>query len=391
VSTIRDVARAAGVSIATVSRVFNGANRVSEAAQRRVREAALELDYWPNVAARSLIKSRTYTLGVLLPDLYGEFFSDVIRAIDHAAGDAKHQILLACSHADANEFLSAARSMRGRVDGLIAMVSDRHSAAAVARITRYFPVVLLNPRSHVDGCSAVSIANLDGAYSMVEHLLSLGHRQIAMIKGPAGTGDAERRLQGYRKALRDAGCKPQPSMEYAGDFTESSGYRAALEMLQKSQRPSALFAANDYMAVGAMSALRDAGIEVPRHMAVTGFDDIATVEYLSPPLTTVRVDAYELGVRAIELWMSRSVDSAPCQHQVLPTKLVVRGSCGSTRARAADTRERRRRPRRQARPDAIVDNHTHIGSNARNAVAPIAVRRQRATAPRTSRSGRPQP
>lgn len=359
-STIRDVARAAGVSIATVSRVFNGSGRVSEATQRVVEAAAVKLDYWPNAAARSLIGARAHTLGVLLPDLYGEFFSDVIRGLDHAAAGAQHQILVASSHANADEFLSAARSMRGRVDGLIAMASDHHSAAAIARITRYFTVVLLDPRTVVEGCSAVSIANRDGAFTMVEHLLRLGHRRIAIIKGPAGTGDAEQRLRGYRMALRNAGIQPRPSWEYDGDFSESSGYRAALEMLRRTPRPSALFAANDYMAIGAMSALRDAGIEVPQQLAVTGFDDIPISEYLSPPLTTVRVDAHELGARAVELWMQLRSDGEP-QHHVLPTQLVVRRSCGATRARSADTRHSQRRPRRRDRDAAITSKTLHPG------------------------------
>ena len=364
-STIRDVARAAGVSTATVSRVFSGANRVSEATQCRVEAAALDLDYWPNVAARSLISRRTHTIGVLLPGLFGEFFSDVIRGIDHAAADAGHQILLASSHANADEFLSAARSMRGRVDGLIAMASDRDSAAAIAQITRYFSVVLLNPRASVNGYSSVSIASLDGAFSIVEHLLQLGHRRIAIIKGPRGTGDAEQRLRGYRKALRKAGIEPQPSLEYEGDFSESSGYRAASEMLRQAPRPSALFAANDYMAIGAASALRDAGIEVPRQMAITGFDDIAMVEYLSPPLTTVRVDAYELGARAIELWMKLRAAPTQCEQHVLPATLIVRGSCGSTRARTADTRERRRRTSRETQSAAASDKKTGISHSGR--------------------------
>ena len=390
-STIRDVARAAGVSIATVSRVFNGASRVSDPARRRVEAAGRELDYWPNAAARSLIGSRTRTLGVLLPDLYGEFFSDVIRGIDHAAAAADHQILIASSHADVDEFLSAARSMRGRVDGLIAMTSDRDSAAAIAQITRYFSMVLINPRASVNGCNTVSVASLEGALSMVEHLLQLGHRRIAIIKGPRGNGDAEQRLRGYRKALRGAGLKPDPALEHAGDFTEASGYRAALDLIQQKPGASALFAANDYMAVGAMSALRDAGIKVPQEMAVTGFDDIAIAEYLSPPLTTVRVDAYELGVRAIELWMNQPVDAKQSQHHVLSTALVVRGSCGSTRARAADTRERRQRRGRQARSAAPIDTDKGAVSEARDAIAPIAARRSRDAAGRISRSGRRQP
>jgi LacI family transcriptional regulator len=345
VVTIRDVAREAGVSIATVSRVFNSSDRVSEDARSRVRAASSKLDYWPNVAAQSLTTSRTHALGVLLPDLYGEFFSEVIRGIDQAARREKYQILLSSSHADTHDLLSAARSMRGRVDGLVAMAPDKGSAAAIDQIAKSFPVVLLNPRFQAKGCGMVSIANLDGAYAMVDHLVRLGHSEIAMIKGPKGNVDAEERLRGYRKALRDAGLEPRPALEIQGDFTESSGYQAAAEILQSSPRPTAVFAANDYTAIGLLSALHAAGIDVPQEMAVAGFDDIAISRYVNPPLTTVHVDAFELGQRAIRLWISTLHSASPASrsHEVLPTTLVVRNSCGSTQARAADARERRRR------------------------------------------------
>jgi LacI family transcriptional regulator len=347
VVTIRDVAREAGVSIATVSRVFNGSDRVSEDARRRVRSASTKLDYWPNVAAQSLTTNRAHALGVLLPDLYGEFFSEVIRGIDRAARREKYQILLSSSHADTQTLLSAARSMRGRIDGLIAMAPDKGSTALIDQIAKNFPVVLLNPRFQAKGCATVSIANLDGAYAIVDHLVGLGHRDIAMIKGPRGNVDSEERLRGYRKALRDAGLESRPALEIQGDFTESSGYRAAAEILQQSPRPTAVFAANDYTAIGLLSALHFAGIDVPQEIAVAGFDDIAIASYVKPPLTTVHVDAFELGQRAIRLWISAVHSASPASrsHEVLPTTLVVRSSCGSTLARAADARARRRQIR----------------------------------------------
>jgi LacI family transcriptional regulator len=382
VATIRDVARAAGVSIATVSRVFNGSHCVSDGTRRRVQTAAARLDYWPNVAARTLTTSRTHALGVLLPDLYGDFFSDIIHGIDQAAHRSQYQILLASSHADAHDLLTAIRSMRGRIDGLIAMASDRRSAIAIAQIARYFPVVLLNPCSRLNAGCSVSVTNHQGAYAMIEHLLRLGHTQVGVIKGPVGNGDAEQRLRGYRKALRDAGIEPHRRLAYEGDFTERSGYRAALEIVRRSPRPSALFATNDCMAVGVLSALREAGIEVPDEMAVTGFDDIAVARYLSPPLTTVRVDAYELGQRAIELWVQRSADPLRRRHDVLPTTLVVRRSCGSkTPLDAADRREGRRRPSHHSNANSDIDL---AAGPSRSAVVRTAPSRRR-----TSVSHRP--
>lgn len=333
-ATIHDVARAARVSIATVSRALNGSPRVSEEAQRRVWEAATKLDYWPNGAARSLTQRQTHAIGILLPDLYGEFFSEVIRGADHAARQEKLQTLITSSHANADELVSAARSMRGRVDGLIVMATEQATAEAIDPIRRRFPVVLMNPGSRVEGCSTVSIANFDGAYAAVDHLLGLGHSSVAVIKGPSGNADAEGRLRGYRRALHNAGIEPVSALEFEGDFTESSGYEVARRILQHVPRPTAVFASNDSMAIGLLSALGTHGVGVPRDMAVVGFDDIAISRYISPPLTTVHVDAYELGARSVRLLISMGRGAGPttCSHEVLPTTLAVRHSCGCTEA-----------------------------------------------------------
>ncbi|MBI5837862.1 MAG: LacI family DNA-binding transcriptional regulator [Candidatus Eisenbacteria bacterium] len=346
-ATIRDVAREAGVSIATVSRVYNKTALVSEETAQHVRAVASRMDYWPNGAARSLITNRTHAIGVLLPDLYGEFFSEVIRGIDLAARRERFQVLVSSSHADNDALVSAVRSMRGRIDGLIAMAPDARSVSAVQGFTRNFPIVLIDPGREVGECGAIAIANYDGAYEMVRHLHGLGHRSIATVRGPVGNFDAEERLRGYRDAMRDCGADSAPVLEIQGDFTESSGYRAAAELLHQRPRPSAVFAANDYMAIGLIGALRDAGFRVPQDVAVTGFDDIAIAQYLTPPLTTVRVDAYELGERAVQqlLPMTRAKKSEPQPLQLLPTKLVIRSSCGSLRPEPVDAWSRRGRGR----------------------------------------------
>lgn len=344
-ATIRDVAREAGVSIATVSRVYNDSPLVSDDTRAHVREVASRLDYIPNGAARSLITNRTHAIGVLLPDLYGEFFSEVIRGIDLAARRERFQVLVSSSHADTDTLMSAVNSMRGRIDGLIAMAPDAKTTAALRDFTLKFPVVLLNP-GPIDGeCCSLSIANFDGAYAMVRHLQSFGHRSIAIVKGPAGNIDAEERLRGYRTALRDSGIEPEPSLEVPGDFTEASGYEGALTLMQRQLRPTAVFAANDYMAIGLVSALRDAGMRVPEEIAVGGFDDIAISKYLSPPLTTVRVDAYTLGERAVMriLPFTRTRKPVITHHEVIPTQIVLRRSCGSTLAVAPDPLLRQRR------------------------------------------------
>ena len=240
------------------------------------------------------------------------------------------------------------------------MAPDKGSAAAIEQITRSCPVVLLNPRTQVDGCDTVSIANYDGARDVVRHLIGLGHHDIAMVKGPAGNVDAEERLRGYREALRAAGMRPRPTLEIQGDFTESSGYEATRHILGLRPRPTAVFAANDYMAIGLLSALRDAGIEVPSQMAVTGFDDIAIAQYVSPPLTTVRVNAYELGDRAIRLWIvaAQSSNGLGRTHELLPTELVVRESSGAVPPRGSATRPRSGRLRQSESIQPSTSRHS---------------------------------
>jgi len=347
-ATIHDVARAAGVSIATVSRVLNGNARVSGESSRRVRAAAATLDYWPNPAARSLRQSRTHVLGILLPDLYGEFFSEVIRGIDHEARQARFQVLLSSSHAETEAIAAAARSMRGRVDGLVLMAPDSESARSIDRITRRFPAVLLN--TPANGTSAVSIANADGARQVVDHLLALGHRTVAVIKGPRGNADAEERVAGYRLALAAAGIASDPALEIAGDFTESSGFHAAPPLLAIQPRPTAVFATNDYMAIGLLSALGARAVRVPGDLAVAGFDDIAIARYVTPALTTVQVDAYELGARAVRLLVAAigAEDGGPCRREVLPVNLVIRQSTTSS----IDTQDPRTRPSHAGRREA---------------------------------------
>lgn len=330
-ATIRDVARASGVSIATVSRVFNNSPLVSEQTRQRVVAAASRLGYWPNGIARSLITSRTHALGVLLPDLHGEFFSEVIHGIDLAARERGFHLLVSRCSSGADELTGALRSMKGRVDGLIVMAPDMGASAALKQIAGSVPTVLLNPESALPGCDSLTIANFEGAYEVVRHLFGLGHTRIAIITGPEHNSDARQRLDGYRAALRDCGTGPSPALECPGDFTETSGYEAALELLARAPRATALFVANDHMAVGVMGALQDAGVRVPGDMAVAGFDDIRMARYLTPPLTTVHVDKLRLGQRAVQLLLGPERASRPVEgrHEVLATTLVARGSCGS--------------------------------------------------------------
>ncbi|MEP7227913.1 MAG: LacI family DNA-binding transcriptional regulator [Gemmatimonadales bacterium] len=330
-TTIKDVARVAGVSVATVSRVCNGSPSVKEETRRHVGEVASRLSYAPHGAARSLITSRTSTIGVLLPDLYGEFFSEVIRGIDQTAQHHGYHLLVSSSHDGRPAIEGALRSMRGRVDGLIVMWPEMDAEIAVRNLPAGFPVVLLNAPATPDAFDVIMIANFDGARAMVCHLLDLGHTRIAIIKGAAGNVDAAERLRGYRVALAEAGATASPELEVAGDFTEESGFRATRELMLGEARPSAIFAANDAMAIGSLSALREAGLRVPEDVALAGFDDIPMARYLEPALSSVHVDISALGERATLRLLAaiRDKDGHQPRAETLPTILVLRRSCGA--------------------------------------------------------------
>jgi len=328
--TIKDVAREAKVSVATVSRVLNESGPVSEETRLLIREVAGRMHYVPHSGARSLITSKTETIGVLLPDLYGEFFSEVIRGMDDTAQKKGFHLLISRAYADRHGIETAMRAMRGRVDGVVAMSPDLDEES-LRNLPSTIPVVLLCSVPRGNEIDSLTIQNCRGAKEMVAHLTSLGHRRIAIIKGAARNYDAAERLRGYRLALREAGIDREPSLERDGDFTEASGYAAALELLELKNRPTAIFAANDSMAIGALSALRESGVQVPEQMAVAGFDDIPLARYMDPPLSSVHVPICELGARAVEILLhgiTHKNDHTRRRERV-STELVIRRSTGS--------------------------------------------------------------
>jgi LacI family transcriptional regulator len=330
--TIRDVARASGCSVATVSRVLNGSGPVKDETRRRVREVATSLHFSPNVAARSLSTSRTHTLGVLLPDLHGEFFSEVIRGVDQAAQAQGYHVLVSSSHNAPAEISAALATMRGRVDGVAIMSPVIDARTLAAELPPSLPLVLLNCAGGQEDVDALDIDNHGGAYAMTRHLLSLGRRRIAFIRGPSGNADADARLRGYRDALREAGVAPHGDWVFDGDFGEGAGIAAVRQLLATDPRPDALFASNDVMAIAAMSALRESGVRVPEEIAVTGFDDIPIARYMYPALTTVRVDIAGLGARAVRTLIHAvgHKNEHARVRETLSTELVVRASCGAT-------------------------------------------------------------
>lgn len=318
--------------MASVSRAINGSGGLSEATRRRILAAARKLRYAPNGAARSLITRRTHTVGVLLPDMHGEFFSELIRGIDLAARARGLHLLVSGSHGDAAEAALALRAMHGRVDGLLVMSPHTDAAFLDLNLPPDAAVVLMNRPAAGTKRAAVSVDNYGGAVAMVRHLIGRGHRRIALIAGPPGNCEAAARLRGYRDALAQL-LPSREELVLPGDFSEESGWHAGQAALALDPRPTAIFASNDMMAIGCMAALSQAGVAVPRDVAVTGYDDIPIARYVAPPLTSVRVRIAEIGRLALER-LALGIDDA--EHlqptdQVLPTELVVRRSCGTPR------------------------------------------------------------
>lgn len=326
-ATIRQVAKKAGVSVATVSRVLNGSDQVLALTRQRVLEAMEALEYLPNETARILSTGKTNVIGVLLPDLHGEFYAKVSQGIEHTARTEGYHLLVSSSHSNEDEAGTMIRTMLGRVDGLIIMWPRQEAASLTALIPKGLPIVLLNAAA--DGSvPTVRFDNQTGAVAMVRHLASHGHRRIAFLKGPAGNFDAVERLAGYREALRAMDLPVDPALELEGNFLRESGYRAVEQLLALDSRPTALFAANDSMAIGALLGLRERGVRVPDDLALAGFDNIPPAQYMIPQLSTVQAPMHLLGERAMHALLDLLCGAGTVPSTTLPTELMLRESCG---------------------------------------------------------------
>ena len=342
--SIYEVAHAAGISVATVSRVLNDKGPVRAETRQRVLEAVEQLGYVPHSAARSLSTRRTMSIGVLLPDMHGAFFSEIVRGIDLAARAAGYHLLVSGSHSDAAETAALLQTLHGRVDGLILMAPGLGGAWLQKALPRRVPVVLLNDDGTDDRHDSLRIDNRLGARLAVEHLIGLGHRAIAFLGGPVGNADAAERLAGYREGLVAGGLPLNGHLEMAGDFGEESGLQAGAKVAALIPRPTAIFAANDAMAIGCLAALRERGLQVPEDVSLVGFDDVPIARYLTPALTSVQVPIAELGRRAMSrlLELMEGAPRSPAVHAVIAPTLSIRGSA-SVMARVPQSPTTRRK------------------------------------------------
>lgn len=319
-ATIRDVARRAQVSVATVSRALNGL-AVSDATKARVSDAARELGYVPHAGARSLSLARTNAIGVVLPDLHGEFFSEVVRGMDREASRRGYLLLLSNLHAGSEQATQALRAMRGRVDGLIVMAPHLSREELSAALPAGLPSVLINSRDASGAVSTFHLDNSAGARAVVAHLASIGCKRLVHIGGPEENIDARERADACQDAARQLGLE---CVVVCGDFEEESGEAAIRSLLAAKQEFDAVFAANDNMAIGAIQALRAAGLRVPQDVAVAGFDDIPLARHLG--LTTVRVRIAELGERALAALIADMNEERTPTDELHAPELVVRST-----------------------------------------------------------------
>lgn len=321
-ATIRDVARRAAVSVASVSRALNGLSSVHPDTRARVLAAAEALGYVPHAGARSLSLARTHAIGVVMPDLHGEFFSEVIRGLASAASARGYHLILSNIDEGEDHMAAALRAMRGRVDGLVAMAPHVDPPAFAALLPAKLPTVTINTPDYAGG-PALRVDNRSGAAAVARHFVAIGRKRFAHVAGPGINADARERRDGFAAALPPG----TPIAMAEGDFTEAGGARAMAELLATDAAIDAVFVANDMMALGALQTLRDAGRRIPEDLAVAGFDDVPLARYVS--LTTLRVNMADLGGRAatrlIDALESKGAGDVPTADLIVPP-LIVRGT-----------------------------------------------------------------
>lgn len=328
--TIYDVARRAGVAPVTVSRVINESGYVSEDTRIRVREAIAELGYTPNRLARGLRSKQTQTLGLVVTDITNPFWTTVARGVEDAAsGHGFSVILCNTDESEAKQQQYVGLLLEKQVDGfLLVPATDDVSAIALVQ-ERDVPVVVLD-RHVALPVDTVRCDSEVGAYDLVTHLLELGHRRIALLGGSPAVSTAQDRIDGYRRALAEAGVPIDEALIRQRDYTQEGGYAMTQSILKLPDRPTALFAVNNFIAIGAVRALRDAGLRIPDDMALVGFDDLPSALVVEPFLTVAAQPAYEMGARATDLLLARiEGDGVETPVEVvLPTELIVRRSSG---------------------------------------------------------------
>lgn len=326
---MKNVAKLANVSIATVSRVFTGSDTVADETRKKVMKVIKELDYHPNVLARQLRRMKTKTIVVVVPDITNTFFSQVLRGIEVIARGNGYRVLLGDTEnniAIERKYLKALYEKYA--DGLI-LLTARMERDRIESLAEKYPVVLACEYLKGSNIPTVSIDNINAARRATEHLIKLGHKRIAHITGPMNVVLSRDRLKGYKQTMKTYGVEIDPLLINEGDFYYKTGYDLMLKLMSIDNPPTAIFAANDEMAIGAIKAIQSQGLKVPEDIAIVGFDNIEMSAFFSPSLTTIGQPTYKIGEKAMNLLLNLFRGKKLKKNQfVLDTKLIVRESCG---------------------------------------------------------------
>ena len=327
--TIREIAAFAGVSTATVSRVVNGSGYVSQATRATVERVVREHGYSANRNARGLSAGRTGLVGVTVPLIHPAYFSVIVAGVAEALYEQDMRIVLCPTlHEHDREVSLLERLMHGTTDCALLVLPEESSGELRTLMEHGFRFVVVDPRMRIDErVPTVSAAHSAGANQATAHLLELGHRRIAAITGPGGWMATEERLRGHRSALAAAGVLPNPALVVESNFEVDGGRAAAAALLELAEPPTAIFAFNDQLAIGAMQAALERGLRVPAELSIVGFDDTAEAEIVTPRLTTVHQPLAEIGRMGVSL-LTRQLENQRLEalHVELETKLVVRAS-----------------------------------------------------------------
>ncbi|MBX3062684.1 MAG: LacI family DNA-binding transcriptional regulator [Anaerolineae bacterium] len=348
--TIMDVARASGVSYATVSRVLSGYEFVKASTRHRVMEAVEQLGYVANLQARSLAGGRSRIIGLLVPNLDNGYIGTIMRGIDQELERANYDLMLYTTHRQPdNESFYVNAIANGLTEGLLLVTPLVATTYLKVLREHSFPYVLIDQVDGADNSSSVSATNWQGAYEATQHLIELGHRRIAFITGALVIQSAVDRLQGYKAALADSGIPIRDELILEGDYLQRSGYEISKNLLQSAvPLPTAIFASNDLSAFGAMDAARECGLRIPDDISVIGFDDIPQASLVYPKLTTVGQPLEQMGKVAVKMLLEQIEGRNHQPRRVtLATQLVLRDSCGSHQVEGEEHSNTVKRDRRK--------------------------------------------
>lgn len=331
--TIKDVAKRAGVSVTTVSRVLNHHPHVSDDLVQRVNATIAELGFSPSRVAQRLRSTASHLVGVVFSDIANPFYIDVLRSIEYALCEQGISVLISNADSDPTREEAFIRIMLNEnVAGLIIAPTTEDVPALARAAAGGLPIVVIDRRMNNMDVDTVLVDNFKGALAAVQHLTRLGHARLGVLSGPLHLTSGRERYTGYLQAMSDAGLAVDSSLTRFGDYRESSGYRLAQELLSAPNPPTALFIANNLMTIGALNAIHELGCRIPDDVAVIGFDDLPWAISLNPPLTTVAQPTTEIGLRAAELLLDRIKDPDKSSRSIiLPARLMVRASCGNHR------------------------------------------------------------